>query len=292
MGFKTYINRGIQYILHGIPQNKVEVTITELAPNDVLIGRTALVTGGTSGIGFEIAKAFLKAGANVILTGRNLKRINEACSQLQKCILKPNKNYLLGIELDNKDISSFEEKINEVLLKPQVARIDILVNNAGIIGGFINNTTEVEFSDVIDVNLKATFFLSRILGRYWKKNKIYANILNVASSSSLRPADSAYSLSKWGVRGLTLGLAKSMAPYGITVNGIAPGPTATKMLLGEKQDNHYLAKSPISRYIMPQEIANMAVFLVSDMGKAIVGDIVYMTGGAGVVTFDDIKYNF
>lgn len=164
--------------------------------------------------------------------------------------------------------------------------------NKGIIGGFMNNTTEVEFSDVIDVNLKATFFLSRILGRYWKKNKIYANILNVASSSSLRPADSAYSLSKWGVKGLTLGLEKSMAPYGLTVNGIAPGPTATKMLLGEKQDDFYLAKSPISRYIMPQEIANMAVFGVSDMGKAIAGDIVYMTGGAGVVTFDDVKYNF
>lgn len=105
--------------------------------------------------------------------------------------------------------------------------------NRGIIGGFMNNTTEVEFSDVIGMNLKATFFLSRILGRYWKKNKIYANILNVASSSSLRPADSAYSLSKWGVRGLTLGLAKSMAPYGITVNGMATGPTATKMLMGK-----------------------------------------------------------
>lgn len=105
--------------------------------------------------------------------------------------------------------------------------------NRGIIGGFMNNTTEVEFSDVIGINLKATFFLSRIFGRYWKKNKIYANILNVASSSSLRPGDSAYSLSKWGVRGLTLGLAKSMAPYGITVNGMATGPTATKMLMGK-----------------------------------------------------------
>ena len=91
---------------------------------------------------------------------------------------------------------------------------------------------------------------------------------------------------------MTLGLAKSLAPYGIVVNGIAPGPTATPMLLGDDTDNIARSRIPSGRFVMPCEIANMAVVLVSDMGRTIVGDIVYMTGGAGVVTFDDVDYSF
>ena len=86
-----------------------------------------------------------------------------------------------------------------------------------------------------------------------KDNNIRGNILNIASSSSLRPATSAYALSKWGVRGLTLGLAKSLAPYGIVVNGIAPGPTATPMLLGDDTDNIARSRIPSGRFVMPCE---------------------------------------
>lgn len=125
-----------------------------------------------------------------------------------------------------------------------------------------------------------------------KENKVEGNILNVGSSSCLRPATSAYTLSKWGIRGLTLGLAKSLAPYGITVNGIAPGPTATPMLLEDSQSNITNNSNPIGRYVLPEEIANMAVVLVSSMGRTIVGDMIYMTGGAGIITYDDINYSF
>lgn len=143
---------------------------------------------------------------------------------------------------------------------------------------------------MLDTNLKGTAFLSRTVARYMIENKIQGNILNIASSSSLRPAISAYTLSKWGIRGLTLGLAKALIPYGIVVNGIAPGPTATPMLLpdgGEDIGNDTL---PGGRYAMPEEIANMAVVLVSGMGRTVVGDIVYMTGGAGLITFEDMNY--
>ena len=144
----------------------------------------------------------------------------------------------------------------------------------------------------MDTNLKGTFFLSQLFGKYLVKNKIKGNILNIASASSLRPADSAYTLSKWGLRGLTLGLAKSLSKYGITVNGIAPGPTATPMMLKNEQSNMYLKRIPLGRYIMPEEIANMAVILTSNFGKSIIGDIIYMTGGAGNLTYDDVQYTF
>ena len=96
-------------------------------------------------------------------------------------------------------------------------------------------------------------------------------------------------VSKWGEVGLTLGLAKKLIPYGIVVNGIAPGPTATKML-NQNTENIIHSSSPAGRYSMPEEIANMAVFLVSDMGRMVVGDTVYMTGGSANLTIDDMNY--
>ena len=169
--------------------------------------------------------------------------------------------------------------------------VDILVNNAGILGAVLPNAKEEDYDLILNTNLKGAFFLSQMIGKYMKEKQIKGNILNIASSSSLRPAVSAYTISKWGLRGLTMGLAKVLSPYGITVNGLAPGPTATPMLK-KSGDNITNDDIPLGRFIMPEEIANMAVFLVSEMGRSIIGDIVYMTGGAGVVTYEDMRYNF
>ena len=143
---------------------------------------------------------------------------------------------------------------------------------------------------MLNTNLQGTAFMSRIVAKYMIANHIRGNILNIASSSSLRPANSAYTLSKWGIRGLTLGLAKTLIPHGIVVNGIAPGPTATPMLKTDADKDIGHDTLPGGRYALPEEIANMAVFLVSGMGRTIVGDIVYMTGGAGLITFEDMNY--
>lgn len=159
-------------------------------------------------------------------------------------------------------------------------------------GGNISNITEQEYNTIMDTNLKGAVFLSKLIGNYMKEANINGNILNIASSSSFRPAASAYTISKWGIRGLTLGLAKSLIPYGIVVNGIAPGPTATPMLLKGENDNLAFDLNPLGRFALPEEIANMAVFLTSDMGRTIVGDIICMTGGAGLITFDDVYYKF
>ena len=165
------------------------------------------------------------------------------------------------------------------------------MNNAGVQGAEFPNATEDYYDIAMDTNLKACFFLSQLFGNYMVKQGIKGNILNVCSSSSLRPAISAYTISKWGLRGLTLGLAKSLIPHGIVVNGIAPGATATPMLNKTNADDITYPYSPLGRLIMPEEIANMAVFLVSETGRSIVGDIIYMTGGMGVITYDDINYN-
>lgn len=123
------------------------------------------------------------------------------------------------------------------------------------------------------------------------ENHIEGNILNIASASSIRPAISPYHLSKWGLKGMTMGFAKMLAPHGIIVNGIAPGPTATPMLLKKNIKNISIDNS-LGRMTLPDEIANMAVILTSELGKSTLGSIVYMTGGSGLLTIDDISYDF
>ncbi len=269
------------------PPQRITANIVTLASTELLKDKTALITGGTSGIGKEIAKSFLKAGANVIITGRNDDKIRQCINELSEI---NSSRRIYGIKLDNTDINSFAPKFKEIQNVVEEHTIDILVNNAGTNQGGSYRCTESDYDKILDTNLKGVFFLSRLVADYMIDNNIRGNILNIASSSSLRPADSPYNVSKWGIRGLTLGFAKKLISHGIVVNGLAPGPTATPMLIKEDTNNISLPNNPSKRYVMPQEIANMAVILTSGVGRMIVGDIVYMTGGAATITFDDVTY--
>jgi NAD(P)-dependent dehydrogenase (short-subunit alcohol dehydrogenase family) len=290
MSLRTYVKRGLKYILHGQPIKKVCPQVVTLAPSELLKNRTALITGGTSGIGYEIAKAYINAGAFCIITGRSEEKIKKACDKIESEVV--NKGHIYGYQMDNTEVSAMPSKIKEIMAIVPSHQIDILVNNAGVVGGEIKNCTEEKYDQIVDTNLKGVFFLSQTIGRYMCEKSIPRNILNIGSSSCLRPATSAYTLTKNAILGFTKGLAKILSPYGITVNGIAPGPTATPMLMpnGIKEDIAF--PNQLGRYELPEEIANMAVFLVSNMGRSIIGDMVFMTGGSGVVTFDDVKYSF
>lgn len=291
MSIKKYIKRGIEYVLKGEAIKKVVANVTVLGPNELLKGRTALITGGTSGIGLEIACAFINAGAEVVITGRGEEKLSKACIEIES--RTSSKDKIHGVMMDNSRVDEFQSKFETILKSVTGNKIDILVNNAGLLGGDIRSCTEEKYDAIMATNLKGSFFLTQLVSKYMKEKAIEGNILFIGSSSSKRPATSAYTLSKWGIRGLTKGMAKDLAPYGITVNAIAPGPTATPMLMqdGVREDISF-PTNPIGRYARPEEIANMAVFLTSNMGRTIVGDMVFMTGGAGVITFDDINYLF
>lgn len=276
MNIKRVIKRAFKLIFAKRPIYTT-ANIATLAPNELLKGRKALITGGTSGIGYAIAEAFLKSGADVCITGRSEERLVKAEETLKKRHLTIEAGKVCHVVLDNMDVSSFDGKLKEAVAL--MGGLDILVNNAGVQGDALPNATEEAYDAVLDTNLKGVFFLSQSVGRYMRDNKVKGNILNIASSSSLRPAASSYTISKWGIRGLTLGLAKSLAPLGIVVNGVAPGPTATPMIMHGDRSNITFDHIPVGRYAMPEEIANMAVFLTSDMGRMVIGDIVYMTGG-------------
>jgi 3-oxoacyl-[acyl-carrier protein] reductase len=290
MEIVNYIKRGLKFIISGVPERKVVAQIVSLKQNDLLKDRCALITGGTSGIGYEIAKAFIRSGASCIITGRKKEKIEYACNSIIEELHCEGK--IWGVCMDNTKINEMSDKFKEILSKSPRNIIDILVNNAGVVGGEIKDCTEDKYDQILDTNLKGVFFLSQLVSHYYRDNGIEGNILNVGSSSSLRPATSAYTLTKNAIYGFTKGLAKVLAPYGITVNGIAPGPTATPMLMPDGIEENIAFPNPLGRYALPCEIANMAVFLVCDMGRSIIGDMVFMTGGSGIVTYDDVKYSF
>ena len=286
MGFAGKVKRCFKRI-----SLKVEKVDTPVLYGSLLEGRAALITGGTSGIGLAMATAFARNGAAVVITGRGQGRIDSALGSIRSEV---NGAKVAGVVLDSAAADS--EVFNRALDDAENligAAIDVLVNNAGISKGGSMPMTDAEGFDLtIDTNLRGPYFLSQAFGRRLHDAKRPGNILNICSSSSLRPAISPYTVSKWGLRGLTLGMAKQLAPFGVTVNGLAPGPTATPMLMADGNDDIAKGSSPVGRYATADEIANMAVVLVSDLGRMVVGDVVYMTGGAGTVTLDDVGYAY
>ena len=249
---------------------------------ELLKGRRAFVTGGSKGIGKAIAKAFLDSGCEVLITGRNENAINDTVASLSV-----NGANIHGMVLDNTRPGSFGSAIKSAFDKYGV--FDILVNNAGVTkGGYFGNCSETQYNAVFDSILKGAWFLSQEFAAIWKRDHVMANILNICSASSLRPGQTPYICCKWAERAMTLGLAKILVRSGITVNGLAPGLTSIERVQMEHHtEGLEWQKNPSGRYVTPEEVANMAVVLVSDIGRMVVGDVVYISGGGGVVTVDD-----
>jgi len=255
-------------------ERKVPVSVPALM-SDLLKGRRALVTGGSSGIGFAIAEAFLASGATVIITGRDGERLRQAAEKLAR------RGQVDCLVLDNLDTRAFQEAV------AGCGDFDILVNNAGRVGGGrIGALTEADYDLTMDTNLRGPVFLSQAVARLWIGKNVRGNILNICSASSLRPACSPYVLSKWGLRALTLGMARQLVRYGIVVNGLAPGPTSTERFL-HGVDDIGRRHIPAGRLVTEREVANLAVIMVSGLARMVVGDVLYVTGGCGVTTFDD-----
>ena len=281
---KNIFYRRIHYIFHGVPNVFIGAKVIQMQPSLLLEKHVVLITGGSSGIGKAIAKACLESGAKVVITGRHEDKLLHAVDELKQ--FSP---FIYSVLLDISIVENMEIAIYEAE-KLVGSKLTTLINNAGIALGSFDNLKEDDFDKVIGTNIKGTVFLSKYFSEYLKANGIMGNILNIVSSSGFRPAVSAYEISKWGLRGFTAGLAKKLIPFGIVVNGIAPGPTATPMLKRSEDNNLVHPTNPSGRFTTPEEVANLAVYLISDMARQIIGDVVCMTGGAGTLTYDDIKY--
>lgn len=244
---------------------------------NLLKNKVAFISGGSGGIGFAIAKTLLECGCKVIIAGTNKKKMFTLISELEESYRANIKDFVLNLT----DLSNLEQIVSDA--SALFGKIDIFVSSAGSHTQNVNfwNMTTDEYDRILNLNLKASYFLCQAFGKYMRINNIKGHILIISSSRGSEPAWSPYGISKWGSDGMVKGLAKIMIPYGIVVNGIAPGPTATDLLGVKEGDSIYTTENVVGRYAMPSEISVYAKLLVSDLGNMVIGDVLHISGGRG-----------
>ena len=238
-------------------------------------GKNVLVTGGSSGIGKEIAKEFLEEGASVMVTGRNA----EALDILQAELGNSNLHTIIW---DVSKVGEAKVKLNEVART--LGRIDIVINNAGIYDAAAwDKVDESMYDRVNDINAKGLFFMCQAEGEYFINNKIKGRIVNINSIAGIKSGFDPYSVSKWGSVCITKSIAKILVEQGIVVNGIAPGNVVTNIHNGVRgkdvKDNAYMPAHLTERYTLVEEVASLALYLSSDMATNIIGQVIAIDGG-------------
>lgn len=239
-----------------------------------------LITGGSNGIGFATAKRFAEEGAAVIITGRNQQKLDAAVKEISS-------SRVYSIPWDISDVSIIDERINK--LREMVGKdITILINNAGTYAKtHFPNTTSEDWDFVYNTNLKGLYFLSQAIIKKWllmEPSSSPKKIINISSQGGMVVANNAYRMTKWDIRGLTKYLGATYAKKGIITNAIAPGIVLTDMQTQFKKqgNNLFTDLNPSQRIGLPEEIAELALYLSSNAANFIVGETICCDGGYNI----------
>ncbi|HWZ70524.1 MAG TPA: SDR family oxidoreductase [Casimicrobiaceae bacterium] len=249
-------------------------------------GRTALVTGGSRGLGLQMAEALGEMGAKVALTARKRDELDQAVAHLTPLGIDA-----VALECDMSDAAAIAPLVERAIAA--LGPIDILVNNAGTTWGAATLEHPLEaWRKVIDLNLTAMFLMSQEIGRRCMVPRRSGKVINIASILGLvgggdpgRPATVAYNTSKGGVISFTRALAAEWAQYNINVNAIAPGFFPTKMTKGimEMLGDEVANKAPLKRVGGPEDLKGLTVLFASAAGAFITGQVVAVDGGVTAV---------
>ena len=237
-----------------------------------------LITGSSQGIGLSLAKGFAKAGAKVIINGRNLEKISNVVNQLKKS----NRN-IFGVGFDIRDKNEVEKKIFEI--ENRIGSIDVLINNAGIHRrASLEELSLDNWNEVIKTNLTSVFFISQcVANNMIKRNR--GRIINITSLNAemARPTKANYCAAKAGLKMLTKSMATEWGKYNILTNAIGPGyflTELTKPLSENKEFDGWVKKEvPLGRWGNTEELIGAAIFLASDASSYINGHTIYIDGG-------------
>ena len=245
-----------------------------------LSGKTALVTGGSRGIGLAVAKGLARHGADIAIIARNEGRLQAAKEQIQECSGK--KVWTFSFDLEN---TKGIEKLFENIIS-ETKGTDILVNCAGTTARGPAEEVELDtWNRVVGVNMTAVFAISQSFCRHRKLVGKGGKIINIGSlmCHGGRPTTTAYAASKGGLLMVTRSLAVEWAKYNINVNAIGPGFIATDLtapLQADKDFNRWvLSRTPFERWGEPEDIVGTAVFLASSASDFVTGQILYVDGG-------------
>ena len=243
-----------------------------------LSGKTAVVIGGSSGIGRALAIGLAQAGADVIPSARRAQEVAAAALEIERLGRRS-----LAVTCDVTDESSLHQLLQEALRA--FSKVDILVNSAGIAKRL--PTLELSNQDwdaILDINLKGLFHACKIFARHMVERR-YGRVVNIASLSSFLGLfqSAAYAASKGGVLALTRTLAVEWAPHGVCVNAIMPGVFRTalnqKLLDGTPRGQEFLVRTPMQRFGQVEELVGAAIFLASDSAGFVTGATIPVDGG-------------
>jgi cyclopentanol dehydrogenase len=244
----------------------------------ILNGKTALITGGSEGIGAAVVRRFAKEGANVWFGDINQTAGEELVKELS--LYRSRLNF---ITLDVTKVSDWELAIEKIML--QNGKLDILVNNAGIYQRKpIEDTTEEDWDRMLEVNAKGPFIGSKVCFSALKASG-NASIINLSSTAGLKASLSVhYGASKGALRLMTKSIANRFAKNGIRCNSVHPGPIDTKMghqaVPDDQLQERLYDRIPLGRFGTPNEVANAILFLASDESSFITGSELVVDGGA------------
>lgn len=233
-------------------------------------GKIALVTGGTRGIGKQIAEDLLRLGADVYITGSS--------AEVPEDWRNRSNRYLAVDFTDRKSTERFLDVVSKM------ERIDICINNAGINRiNPIDETVVKDWDDISAVNLDAPYLLTRTVSRVMKANR-YGRIVNISSIFGVisKSKRALYSITKFGLRGLTVSSAIDLAPYNILVNSVSPGFVMTELtqrILDPAEMARLAEQVPMGRFAQPEEISRSVLFLASDLNTYITGQNLIIDGG-------------
>lgn len=243
-----------------------------------LNGKTAVVIGGTSGIGRALSHGLAEAGADVIASSRRAEQVEETAKEIEE-----RGRQTLRVTSDVSDKNSLQNLLDECL--NEFGKVDILINCAGRTKRAPTlDFDETDWSDIIETNLTGTLRGCQVFGRHMLERK-YGRIINIASLSTFVALFevAAYAASKAAVASLTKSLAVEWAKHGVNVNAIAPGVFKTdlnrQLLESTERGKEFQIRTPMGRFGMVEELAGAAVFLASDAASFVTGEVLVVDGG-------------
>ena len=245
-----------------------------------LEGRVAIVTGGSVGLGRQMAEGLAEMGANLVLCARKQQRCEQAAAELSQLGVK-----VLALGCDVKDPASIQSVVDATV--KEFGQVDILFNNAGTSwGASVEEMTLEQWHKVIDTNLTGTFLFSQAAGKVMIRQR-RGKIVNIASIAALRGAPVefsaiGYASSKGGIVTFTKDLAWKWGPHNIQVNAISPGwfPSDMSQKLLERNRERFLAAVPLGRFGGPQDLKGAAIFLASAASDYVTGANLVVDGGS------------
>lgn len=243
-----------------------------------LSDRTAIVTGGSRGIGRQLARSFADAGADVVVAARTESGIEDTLEEIRDYGVEG-----LAVPTDLRDPADIHQLVDETIENLGVP--EILVNNAGVnLPAPLLDQSIEDVNAIIEVNLRGTFLLTQRVARELRTREVDSGrIINISSAGTHLgiPPMTVYSSTKSAIDGLTRGFAAELARDGVTVNSVSPGLTRNKRTeaLIEEKDIHNVDGIPLERLAEPEEVGNLCVFLASDLAQYITGEDITMDGG-------------